>query len=71
MHVIDRRRNPKSKSLGNRQRFVRAFKSHIRKAVNDSIRQRQIADLEGGEKSRSTPKISASRLLAMTASRQP
>ncbi len=49
MHVIDRRRNPKSKSLGNRQRFVRRVKAHIRKAVNESIRDRKIADLEGGE----------------------
>lgn len=49
MHVIDRRRNPKSKNLGNRQRFVRRVKSHIRKAVNDSIRGRKIADLESGQ----------------------
>ncbi len=49
MHVIDRRRNPQSKSLGNRQRFVRRVKAHIRKAVRDSIRERKIADLEGGE----------------------
>lgn len=49
MHVIDRRRNPKSKSLGNRQRFVRRVKSHIQKAVSDSIRRRRVADLEGGQ----------------------
>lgn len=49
MHVIDRRRNPKAKSLGNRQRFVRRVKSHIRKAVSDSLRGRKIADLEGGQ----------------------
>jgi uncharacterized sporulation protein YeaH/YhbH (DUF444 family) len=49
MHVIDRRRNPKSKSLGNRQRFVRRAKAHIRKAVHESIRDRKIADLDGGE----------------------
>lgn len=49
MHVIDRRQNPKSKNLGNRQRFVRRVKSHIRKAVNDSIRQRKVADLEAGQ----------------------
>jgi uncharacterized sporulation protein YeaH/YhbH (DUF444 family) len=49
MHVIDRRRNPKSKNLGNRQRFVRRVKAHIHKAVRDSIRGRKIADLEGGE----------------------
>lgn len=49
MHVIDRRSNPKSKNLGNRQRFVRRVKAHIRKAVNDSIRGRKVADLEGGQ----------------------
>lgn len=49
MHVIDRRQNPKSKSLGNRQRFVRRAKAHIRKAVSDSLRHRKIADLQGGE----------------------
>ncbi|TWU34503.1 YeaH/YhbH family protein [Novipirellula artificiosorum] len=49
MHVIDRRRNPKSKSLGNRQRFLRRMKSHIREAVNQSLRSRKIADLEGSQ----------------------
>jgi len=49
MHVIDRRRNPKSKSLGNRQRFLRRMKSHIREAVNQSIRSRKISDLEKGQ----------------------
>lgn len=49
MHVVDRRQNPKAKSLGNRQRFLRRVKSHIRKAFTDSIRQRKIADLEGGQ----------------------
>ncbi|TWU42980.1 hypothetical protein Q31b_20140 [Novipirellula aureliae] len=49
MHVIDRRRNPKSKSLGNRQRFLRRMKSHIREAVNQSIRHRKISDLENGQ----------------------
>ncbi|EMI18136.1 protein containing DUF444 [Rhodopirellula maiorica SM1] len=50
MHVIDRRQNPNAKSLGNRQRFVRRVKSHIRKAVKEAIRHRKVADLEGSEK---------------------
>ncbi len=50
MHVIDRRQNPKAKSLGNRGRFVRRVKSHIRKAVNDAIRHRKVADLGTSEK---------------------
>lgn len=49
MHVIDRRQNPKAKSLGNRQRFVRRVKSHIREAVKDAIQNRRVADLDGGE----------------------
>jgi hypothetical protein len=49
MHVIDRRQNPKSKSLGNRQRFVRRVKSHIREAVKDAIKNRNVADLDGTE----------------------
>ncbi len=49
MHVIDRRQNPKSKSLGNRQRFVRRVRSHIREAVKDAIRHRKVADLAGSE----------------------
>ncbi|WP_146458846.1 YeaH/YhbH family protein [Rubripirellula tenax] len=50
MHVIDRRQNPKSKSLGNRGRFVRRVKSHIRKAVGEAIRNRKVADLDSSEK---------------------
>ncbi len=49
MHVIDRRQNPKSKSLGNRQRFVRRVKSHVRQAVKEAIQSRKVGDLESGE----------------------
>lgn len=49
MRVIDRRQNPKSKSLGNRQRFVRRVKSHIQDAVKEAIQNRKVADLSGGE----------------------
>ncbi len=49
MHVIDRRQNPNSKSLGNRQRFVRRVKSHVRQAVHEAIKNRKIADLDSGE----------------------
>ncbi len=49
MHVIDRRDNPKSKSLGNRQRFVRRVKSHIREAVKEAIQNRGVADLSSSE----------------------
>ncbi|MEL6702192.1 MAG: DUF444 family protein, partial [Pseudomonadota bacterium] len=49
MHVIDRRLNPKSKSLGNRQRFMRRAKAHIRDAVNDALRQRKVSEVDGSE----------------------
>jgi uncharacterized protein len=49
MHVIDRRQNPKAKSLVNRQRFVRRVRSHVRQAVNNAIQNRKVADLANGE----------------------
>ncbi|MEM7620684.1 MAG: YeaH/YhbH family protein [Pseudomonadota bacterium] len=52
MHIIDRRLNPKSKSLGNRQRFIRRAKNEIRNAVTKALRKRKISETEGGEKIR-------------------
>lgn len=49
-HFIDRRKNPKGKSLGNRQRFLRRAKVQIKEAVNKSIRDRSVKDLDSGEK---------------------
>ena len=49
MHIVDRRKNPKAKSLGNRQRFIRRAKAEIREAVRDSIKKRKISEVEGGE----------------------
>ena len=50
MNIIDRRLNPKSKSLGNRQRFVRRAKADIREAVRDAIKKRKVSEVEGSEK---------------------
>ncbi len=33
MHIVDRRLNPKAKSLGNRQRFLRRARGEVREAV--------------------------------------
>ncbi|MGF1455574.1 MAG: YeaH/YhbH family protein [Alphaproteobacteria bacterium] len=52
MHIIDRRLNPKSKSLGNRQRFIRRAKADIREAVQDALKKRKVSDVEGQEKIR-------------------
>ena len=45
---IDRRKNPKGKSLGNRQRFIRRARAQIKEVVNRSVQERSIADPVGG-----------------------
>jgi uncharacterized protein len=52
MDIVDRRLNPKAKSLGNRQRFLRRAKGEIRDAVRDAIKKRKISEVENGEKVR-------------------
>lgn len=49
MYIIDRRLNPKGKSLANRQRFFRRAKQQIRDAVRDAAGGRKIADITDGE----------------------
>src|ERR1700745_1883203 len=50
MYIVDRRLNPGSKSLENRQRFLRRAKALVRGAVRKSSEGRDIRDvLEGGE----------------------
>src|SRR6202046_146796 len=50
MHIVDRRLNPGSKSLENRQRFLRRAKALVQRAVKDTSQDRDIRDvLEGGE----------------------
>lgn len=48
-HFIDRRLNPKDKSLGNRQRFLKRVRGQIKKAVNDAVRGRGVAEADKGE----------------------
>ena len=48
-YVIDRRLNGKNKSTVNRQRFLRRYKSHIKKAVEEAVGRRSITDIEHGE----------------------
>ncbi|OAN45670.1 hypothetical protein A6A04_07215 [Paramagnetospirillum marisnigri] len=50
MNVIDRRLNPKGKSLANRQRFLRRARAQIVKAVRDASGSRSIQDIANGEK---------------------
>ena len=50
MQIVDRRLNPNSKSLENRQRFLRRAKAHIQRAVRESTGERGVRDiLDGGE----------------------
>ncbi len=50
MHIVDRRLNPRGKSLENRQRFLRRAKALVRRAVKQTSQDRGIQDvLEGGE----------------------
>ncbi|HEY2068878.1 MAG TPA: YeaH/YhbH family protein [Rhizomicrobium sp.] len=44
-HFIDRRLNPKGKSLANRQRFLRRARNQIRDAVQKSLKDASVADL--------------------------
>ena len=50
MDIIDRRLNPKAKSLGNRQRFIRRAKAEIRESVRESLKRRKVSEVDGGEK---------------------
>ncbi|NIZ62149.1 hypothetical protein DL239_14295 [Sedimentitalea sp. CY04] len=47
-HFIDRRRNPKGKSLGNRQRFLRRARDNIKERVDQSVRGKTLHP-EGGD----------------------
>lgn len=49
-YIVDRRLNSKKKSTVNRQRFLRRYKEHIKKAVSDAVDKRSITDMEKGER---------------------
>ena len=49
-HIVDRRLNGKNKSTVNRQRFLRRYKSQLKRAVTDAIARRSITDTGSGEK---------------------
>ncbi|WP_114779025.1 YeaH/YhbH family protein [Botryobacter ruber] len=46
--IIDRRKNDKGKSTGNRQKFLKRVESQIRKAIPDIISQESIKDADAG-----------------------
>lgn len=44
---IDRRLNPKDKSLGNRQRFLRRAREELKRSIRDAVRKGSISDVDG------------------------
>ena len=48
-HIIDRRLNGKNKSAVNRDRFLRRYRAHIKKAVSEAVGKRSITDMDRGE----------------------
>ena len=44
-YVIDRRLNGKNKSTVNRTRFLRRYREHIKKAVEEAVSRRSITDM--------------------------
>ncbi|GHC16123.1 UPF0229 protein [Kushneria pakistanensis] len=49
-YFIDRRSNARHKSAVNRQRFLKRYQKHIKRAVEESVNRRSITDMERGEK---------------------
>ncbi|RIJ41844.1 YeaH/YhbH family protein [Pontibacter oryzae] len=47
-HIIDRRKNDKGKSTGNRQKFLKRVENQIKRAIPDIISQESIKDSSGG-----------------------
>jgi uncharacterized protein len=50
LNFIDRRLNPRDKSIGNRQRFLRRAKRQIKEAVDKAANERNITDVAKGGK---------------------
>ena len=45
-NFIDRRLNPKDKSLGNRQRFLRRARDELKQSIREQIKGGKIADVD-------------------------
>jgi uncharacterized sporulation protein YeaH/YhbH (DUF444 family) len=45
-NFIDRRLNPKDRSLGNRRRFVKRVHDELKRAINDQVRSDRIVDVD-------------------------
>jgi len=49
VQIIDRRLNQKNKSTVNRQRFIRRYRSQIKKSIAERISQRGVTDIDKSE----------------------
>jgi uncharacterized protein len=49
LNIVDRRLNPKGKSLANRQRFLKRTRVQIQRAVRDALINRKVTDVVGQE----------------------
>jgi len=49
VQVIDRRLNQKNKSTVNRQRFIRRYRTQIKKAIAETVSKRSVTDIDKGE----------------------
>src|SRR5690554_905672 len=49
MNIIDRRLNPKGRSLSNRRRFIQRARDQIRESIADSLRKRSVSAVAAGE----------------------
>ena len=47
-YLIDRRLNGRNKSAVNRERFIRRYKEHIKRAVKGMVAERSITDMAKG-----------------------
>jgi hypothetical protein len=59
MHIVDRRLNPGSKSLENRQRFLRRAKARVQGAVKKSSQDRDTGSRWGSIRARLSASIAA------------
>ena len=55
MHIVDRRLNPRGKSLANRQRFLRRAKALMRQAVHENSSSRSIKRRRAGRRGHASP----------------
>ncbi|AFL72301.1 YeaH/YhbH family protein [Thiocystis violascens] len=49
-NFIDRRLNGRNKSAVNRQRFLKRYKTQLKRSVADAVNRRSITDIDSGEK---------------------